>query len=72
MKPIAAEINLTDKQEAYLSKLYCGSHTPLHFKQRSQIIIAAKQRNNKFSNSKEYGSKPQYSKKNGVTDGQNR
>ena len=41
MKPIPAEIKLKDKQEAYLSKLYRGSYTPLHLKQKSEIIIAA-------------------------------
>jgi transposase len=37
----ASKIELTEKQETTLRKLADGTHTPLHLKQRSQIILMA-------------------------------
>ena len=41
----AAIVTLSDKQEEILRQLYTGSHSPLHYKQRAEIIILASQGN---------------------------
>jgi putative transposase len=39
--PTASQIVLSEKQEKILSELSKGTHTPLHFKMRAQIILNA-------------------------------
>ena len=37
----AVSIELTEKQKGLLEKMYKGTHTELHFKDRSSIILSS-------------------------------
>ena len=41
----AAVVTLSEKQVEILSQLHTGSHSPMHYKQRAEIIIMASQGN---------------------------